>query len=73
MAAALFELGPAAVADAEDEPVRVAMLMVVFRSMAVPVPALDAAVPMVPGTRTGTVVDAVPLAETVMLDEAAVA
>jgi len=61
--------GLPAVDEAEPEAVRVAMLMVVFLGSAVPLPAL--AVPTVPGAAVpgaiGTVVDAVPLAETVVL------
>ena len=68
VAAALFEVGLPAVEDAELWLVRVAMLMVWFLDMGMPVLAL--AVPAVPGMR-GTVVEAVPLAETVMLAEAA--
>lgn len=45
-------------------PVKVAMLMVVFLGRALPVPALI--VPIVPGA-TGTVVEAVPFAEMVLL------
>jgi len=61
--------GLPAVEEAVPEAVRVAMLMVVFLGSAVPVPAL--AVPTVPGAAVpgaiGTVVDAVPLADTVVL------
>jgi len=63
---AVFEVGLPAVEDADEAAVRVAMLMVVLRAIPVPVAAL--AVPMTPVPR-GTVVEAVPLAETVMLAE----
>jgi len=65
---AVFVDGLPAVDEAEPEAVRVAMLMVWLRGRAVPVPALavPTAVPMVPGA-IGTVVEAVPLAETVLL------
>jgi hypothetical protein len=58
---AVFDAGPV-VTEAELAPelVRVAMLIVVFLGKAVPVPA------EVPGA-IGTVVEAVPLAETVLL------
>jgi len=65
--AALFVDGLPAVEVADPEEVRVAMLMVVFLNIAVPVPALaPLAVPTVAGT-IGTVVDAVPFAESVLL------
>lgn len=65
--AALLLDGLPAVEEAVLEPVKVAMLMVVFLDMAVPVPALI--VPTVPTVlgATGMVVDAVPFAESVLL------
>ena len=62
----MFEVGLPAVEDADDGAVRVAMLIVVLRGS--PVPVAPLAVPTTPVPR-GTVVDAVPFAETVMLAE----
>ena len=72
---ALFDAG-LPVAEDEEEPVRAAVLTVVFAAKTVPfpptrVPTMPAvpAVPAVPGM-IPTVVDAVPLAESVTLEDA---
>lgn len=69
VAAALLVDGLPAVEEAEFDAVRVAMDIVVFLAIAVPVAAL-AAVPLLPtivAGAIGTVLDAVPLAESVLL------